>query len=174
MRFPWTTKSEASEDLRTRLLRQEQEEQELLQQPWEQVKGSAFAPTYCHNKALDAETEGDHNSAKEWIDRLLGCTPLDNFYRVMAARIYWRIGEEDDAIAQIATVLAMAPNDHMANREMAKVLVRRGEHEAAKTMLDRAWQTTTKFDWFWGATRTRKERAWYFAPLSGEPEKSNQ
>ena len=170
MRFPWTTKHETDEEMRTRLLKQEEELQEFLQQPWEQVQGSSFAQFYCHTKALDAEDESDYDTARVWIDRLLACTPPDSHSRVMAARFYARNGKEADAITQLALVLSTDPTDFMANREMAKVLVRRGEHETAKTLLDRAWRERTKLDWFWkfwGWSLTGKERAWYFAPLLG-------
>jgi len=70
---------------------------------------------------------------------MLRVSPTEASSRLIASTIYQQLGEESEAIAQLGIAIALDPENFAFYKRMALHLMRRGEVQAAKAMLEKGW-----------------------------------
>jgi tetratricopeptide (TPR) repeat protein len=66
--------------------------------------------------------------------------PQEPVLRLIAADAFRRAGDDAQAVAQLAIVLALAPQHSAAYVRLAQILNGRGEREAARGVLEAGWK----------------------------------
>jgi tetratricopeptide (TPR) repeat protein len=140
---------------------------ELLQKSPAEALGTWWEPIYDIRQVSRLVDERQEVEARDLLEESLRRFPTLAFVRLSASRLYLALGDEAEALAQAGVLLALEPDHYAAHSTMARLLLRRGEREAAERVLETGWSHMKKII-------ERKERsakrAEYFALLDAEPE----
>jgi len=90
-------------------------------------------------KISEADAGGDTPELRRLITCMIRQFPCEPALRLVAASLYQRLGDEAEAMTQLAVVIAIAPEHSTAYLRLARSLCERGEHEAALAVLEAGW-----------------------------------
>ncbi len=162
LRLVFAAPTESEEEFRFRMERLRQEMDDLGRKQPEEVVGGSMEPIYYALRMHQALVAGDEGEARHFVSELLRVSPTTASHRMMAATFFARVGEETEAIAQLGIALALEPDNFAVHTRLAHHLVKRGEVQAAKSILEKGWPHYRKLL----AKRDQEsERVEYFALL---------
>lgn len=134
---------------------------------WEQERarrlqeGEAAMPLL--NALVEAHQSDDHARLRELLSELTRITPGDRVVRHIAAITYDHIGDETEAMRQLAIAVALDPAG-TTHKKLAAILYRDGDPCAAEAVLAAGWQRHVAYFGKWERGKRREEaRARYFA-----------
>lgn len=156
----WAREREPEAEFRARMTQFSQDMEAAAQKSPDELKGDPLEGSYYARKLTEALGAGDESMARELISKLLDCDRKSSLIRLMAATAYHQLGDEAEEMAQLGIALALRPENFAVHRRMARLLLARGETEAATAVLEQGWQYRQKHV----AKRAQAaERAQYFS-----------
>jgi Tfp pilus assembly protein PilF len=159
-------KQETAEEFLQRMAQLEQDMEDLDRKQPQEVAGDHLEPVYYGRKLQRALNAGDEETARHLIEKILQSDPTEVFCRLAVAIAYQQLGEEAEAMAQLGIALGLHPGCYAAHILLARLLVRRGDRQAAEAILQTGWAHHKKHV----SRKTEEaERARYFAVLDESP-----
>jgi tetratricopeptide (TPR) repeat protein len=116
-----------------------QDFQNLIQMRPAEVVGHWMEPMYFLWKVNELLSAGEPTEARRLLRDIVKRFSQDFSVRYHSARLFLILGDEAEAAAQLGIALVLEPSFSPAYSELAYLLLRRGETEAAVRLLETGW-----------------------------------
>jgi len=139
MRFPFRAYTETEEEFQARIEQLHRDMSDLCRKQPHEVAGDPFESVYYSQKLCQALDSGDEAQARHSLHEMLRTAPTEPGPRLIASTAFAQLGDASESIAQLGIAVGLDPEFYPAHLRLARLLVIRGEREAAKALLDRGW-----------------------------------
>ena len=164
MRFNWrrrTNEASGEETTKSSMELFWQEWEERSNQPLSEITEPLIALHHLKKKFREAWINRDAAEVHRLLAEGTRHLPHEPMVRQLAADVFRRLGDQTEALSQLSILIATHPNFATAYPRLARILLDRGEREAAVQVLNAGWSHIPHW-------RRARERAKYFLVLDEE------